>query len=185
MTTTAVKPKRLLLIVDPQIDFISGSLAVPHAAAAMEKLAEYIRQEGEKYTQIFVTTDFHPHNHCSFKEQGGQWPAHCVQETEGADIFPALKTALVPFSPTLLRKGDKAEQEEYSIFKNEVSAKILDKAIEDVQPEKIDLCGIAGDICVLDTYKDAIQRYSPDLFHVLTQYCPSLDGGAAIAAITA
>ena len=38
---------RLLLIVDPQIDFISGSLAVNGAAKAMDALADYLYKRDE------------------------------------------------------------------------------------------------------------------------------------------
>ncbi len=30
-----------LLVIDPQVDFVSGSLAVPHAAQAMEWLTKW------------------------------------------------------------------------------------------------------------------------------------------------
>ena len=35
--------KKMLIVVDPQIDFISGSLPVPGAAQAMDELATYIK----------------------------------------------------------------------------------------------------------------------------------------------
>ena len=34
---------KMLLIVDPQIDFINGSLPVPLAAEAMNELASYLK----------------------------------------------------------------------------------------------------------------------------------------------
>lgn len=36
--------KRLLLIIDPQIDFINGTLPVPEAIPKMERLAAYIKR---------------------------------------------------------------------------------------------------------------------------------------------
>lgn len=175
--------QRILLIVDPQNDFINGSLSVPQAEEAMEALSAYVEAHGGEYNHIFVTTDWHPANHCSFVGEGGQWPAHCVQGTEGAELYPALTKALAPFSPTLLRKGDTVDTEEYSIFKNSQSADTLHNYIIEKEIERIDLCGIAGDICVLDTYKDGIARYSKELFHILLPFCPSLDGGTAIGAV--
>lgn len=74
--------KRMLLIVDPQVDFVTGTLPVPHASEAMEKLAAYIAEENGKYDWLVVTEDWHPSRHCSFKENGGEWPVHCLQETE-------------------------------------------------------------------------------------------------------
>ena len=41
--------KQILLIVDPQNDFITGSLAVEGAKEKMMKLAEYIEKENGRY----------------------------------------------------------------------------------------------------------------------------------------
>ena len=44
--------KNILLIVDPQNDFISGTLPVEGAEAKMKKLAEYIKAKHTKYDYI-------------------------------------------------------------------------------------------------------------------------------------
>ncbi|MBO4331837.1 MAG: isochorismatase family protein [Paludibacteraceae bacterium] len=173
--------KKLLLIVDPQIDFISGSLSVGGADEAMKKLGEYIGQHDGEYVLKVVTTDWHPYHHCSFKDQGGPWPAHCVQNTIGAAISEHL---VAPLNETkgdfcVLRKGDNESTEEYSIFKNSYSKIMLGQMIKDM--DQVDVCGIAGDICVLNTLKDGIALYGKEKFNVLTDFCPSLDGGKALS----
>lgn len=55
--------KQLLLIVDPQNDFIDGTLAVAEAEAKMKALAAYIKENAGRYQAIFVTQDSHPENH--------------------------------------------------------------------------------------------------------------------------
>ena len=63
-----INPKTdMLLIVDPQNDFISGSLAVEGAAEIIPVLNKYI----EKIPSIAVSRDWHPEGHSSFVEQGG------------------------------------------------------------------------------------------------------------------
>ena len=69
---------KILLIVDPQVDFISGSLAVEGAKEKMDALASALQNGEIDCDYVMVTKDFHPSNHCSFKENGGQWPPHCV-----------------------------------------------------------------------------------------------------------
>lgn len=69
----------VLLIVDPQVDFVSGSLAVEGAPKAMKALAEYMAAHRKEIKSIVVTMDQHPADHCSFVAQGGQWPSHCVR----------------------------------------------------------------------------------------------------------
>ena len=41
-----MEKKKMLLVVDPQIDFVSGSLPVPGAAEAVIALAHYIITTG-------------------------------------------------------------------------------------------------------------------------------------------
>jgi len=68
--------KKLLLIVDPQIDFITGTLPVAGAAEAMDALAKYVKENGNEYTVKIVTADWHPYHHSSFADEGGMWPRH-------------------------------------------------------------------------------------------------------------
>ena len=81
---------KLLLIVDPQIDFISGSLVVPGAVKAMDGLSKYVEENSKNYDLIFITADWHPITHCSFKENGGEWPMHCVSNTLGAALYDSI-----------------------------------------------------------------------------------------------
>lgn len=46
--------KNILLIVDPQNDFITGSLAVEGAKERMMKLASYIEQHNYDYVYIKI-----------------------------------------------------------------------------------------------------------------------------------
>ena len=98
----------MLIVVDPQIDFISGSLPVPGAAEAMNQLADYVKANGDDYALMVVTNDWHPYDHCSFAPNGGPWPVHCVQNSEGAATYwPLLEALYQSETETLfLQKGD-------------------------------------------------------------------------------
>ncbi len=172
--------KKMLLIVDPQIDFISGTLPVPGADAAMTRLAEYVMRTRGDYAATVVTTDWHPGDHSSFTANGGPWPRHCVQGESGADVFPPL-AAVLPEDAPLLRKGTDAAREEYSIFQNAASARELARLLREGAITHVDVCGIAGDVCVLNTLKDAIRLHPDVRFSVLTEFAPSLDGGVALS----
>lgn len=82
---------KILLIVDPQVDFISGSLAVEGAKEKMDALASALQNGEIDCDYVMVTKDFHPSNHCSFKENGGQWPPHCVKGTTGCWVQPLME----------------------------------------------------------------------------------------------
>lgn len=169
---------RLLLVVDPQIDFIKGSLPVPGAAAAMDALAGHLADNGGRYSARLVTLDFHPANHCSFGPNGGQWPVHCLEHSQGAAIWPALEGPLFAAGQTIFAtKGRNAQKEEYSIFQSPEAASVAELLRGF---DQVDICGIAGDVCLLNTLMDGIKLFGPGKFNVLEQFSPSLDGGKAL-----
>lgn len=181
------KEKNLLLLVDCQNDFIEGgSLPVEGAQIAMERLAEFIKERDGFYENKVLTIDWHPFNHCSFVENGGTWPLHCLQHSHGAAISPTILDAVnnTKGNVTFLTKGDTSSIEEYSIFKNLESNNDLYRLVKGKEITQIDICGIAGDICVLNTLKDGIKYFGKEMFRVLLPYCPSLDGGKALLEYT-
>ena len=174
--------KKMLLIVDPQVDFISGSLPVKGAAGAMDALAEYVKAHGDEYAVKIVTSDWHPYHHCSFAEEGGQWPRHCVQHSAGAAIWEPLLAALNESKGgfTLLYKGDSIQKDEYSIMQNESSADVISRLVRALGIEQIDVCGLAGDICVLNTARDLKESVGSRKLNILEEYSPSLDDGSML-----
>lgn len=171
--------KNVLLIVDPQNDFITGSLAVEGAKEKMMYLSDYI--DSVEYDYIFITMDTHPLNHCSFKENGGIWPKHCVAGTNGWCIPEYLSNALKDASSvSYYHKGTESDREEYSIFDNSIDGHFLEGRIIELFKQDdlyIDVCGIAGDYCVLETLK-GLRRIIGDMrIRVLTDCTASIDGG--------
>ena len=177
-------PNRLLLIVDPQVDFTTGSLATKNGPAAMDYLAKALNDGAWKnYGWIIVTQDAHPQNHCSFVEQGGVFPPHCVQGTEGMDVYPALQGVLDNLMQSnygldihYMQKGDLADKEEFSIFQNERSGEKLRRTIEEFEHfEGIDVCGIATDYCVYETVKDLMAFYPAKQIRIVTNCLAAVD----------
>lgn len=173
---------RMLLIVDPQVDFVTGSLKVAGAEKAMDSLAAYMRRHGCDYAACVITADWHPATHISFAGNGGPWPRHCVAYSVGAAIYPPVYDAALSCcaESRVLLKGLDPKHEEYSIFSNAASALLLDEIIDTRDIGKIDVCGLAGDVCVCATLADGISRYGREMFHVLERFSPSIDGGAAL-----
>ena len=174
-------PNRMLIIVDPQIDFTTGSLATAKGPASMEYLAKALNEGAWKnYGWIIVTQDAHPANHCSFVEQGGVFPPHCVQGTDGMNVYPALQNVLTDIMPNIsnihyMQKGDLAEKEEFSIFQNERSGAKLRDVIEQEKFEGIDVCGIATDYCVYETTKDLMSFYPAKQIRIVTNCLAAVD----------
>lgn len=176
-------PNRLLIIVDPQIDFTTGSLATAKGPAAMDYLAKALNEGAWKnYGWIIATQDAHPKNHCSFVEQGGVFPPHCVQGTEGMNIYPRLLKVLDGLMGNgsniqvhFMEKGDLADKEEFSIFQNEHSGEKLRHVIENEKFEGIDICGIATDYCVYETTKDLMAFYPAKKIRIVTNCLAAVD----------
>lgn len=173
---------RALLIVDPQYDFINGTLPVPGAVEAMHALANHIADNNGLWSLKIITCDFHPWNHCSFRENGGQWPRHCVAHTGGAALWDELLASAFATQGEVhvLPKAESPDKEEYSIFQA-ASAK-FGELVAGRGIDSVDICGIAGDICVLNTLRDGVALYGRKMFNVLAQFSPSLDCGKALAA---
>lgn len=170
---------KLLLIIDPQNDFISGSLKVDGATEMIKGLVDYLTKNHLFYNAICLTQDNHPSDHCSFET----WPPHCVQGTHGAEIESELKETVYATTCSIvtLRKGEDKSTEEYSAFVNEENKKQFLSLLESEEIEEIDICGIAGDFCVLQSIQDLIALGLSDKITVLTKYISSIDRGARLS----
>jgi len=136
--------------VDVQKDFLpGGSLPVPSGDEGIPILNDYISLFKTAKAKVFATRDWHPANHVSFKEFGGPWPPHCVQETEGADFHPDLK---LPENVTVISKAMDPKRESYSGFDGTTLADELRKG----EVTRIFVGGLATDYCVKNTVLDGL-----------------------------
>ncbi len=152
-----------LVIVDMLYDFIDGSLACLNADNAVENTAAFIDkmtygQNGDEseildtYPILFIC-DHHPANHCSFKENGGIWPVHCVAGTRGGDVHETLK----PYMREELTfyKGTDSSKEQYSGFEGKNTAgQSLGEILELLDINNVYVAGIATEFCVRSTCED-------------------------------
>ncbi len=150
--TVRLKPGDALLIVDVQNDFLpGGALAVPHGDQVIAPLNDYIHRFRAAGLPIFASRDWHPPNHCSFKAQGGPWPPHCIQDSEGARFAPTLE---LPENAYIVSKATRAEEEAYSAFQGtELAPQLRDMGIR-----RLFIGGLATDYCVKHTVLDALNE---------------------------
>jgi len=134
---------KVLLVVDVQNDFVTGTLANPEAQAKIPVIKEKIQQRIDEGWQVVFTQDTHFDDYDKTME-GKYLPVkHCIDETEGWYIVPELKEFLEGrWRLTKTRFGD---LELYHRVEMCVPEKLLEK-----EPiEEIELIGFCTDICVV------------------------------------
>lgn len=143
--------KKALVIVDLQNNFCpGGSLAVTDGDQILPAVNRLIKDFSIAKLPVFATRDWHPENHCSFIEQGGPWPPHCIQKTRGAEFHSDL---LLPEDATIISKGDSMEKDAYSGFEDTS----LLQQLREVEVNEIIVCGLATDYCVKATVLDGLE----------------------------
>jgi nicotinamidase/pyrazinamidase len=138
-----------LIVTDVQNDFLpGGALPVPEGDQVVPVLNDYAKMFQKAGARIFATRDWHPPNHISFKTQGGPWPPHCVQQSEGARFSPDLK---LPSGTEIISKATDPAKESYSGFDGtELAIKLKAHGVT-----RVFVGGLATDYCVLNTVLDA------------------------------
>jgi nicotinamidase/pyrazinamidase len=139
-----------LLIVDVQNDFLpGGGLAVERGDEVIEPINRLIGLYGEHGLPVYASRDWHPLGHCSFKDAGGPWTPHCIAHTPGAAFPDALA---LPPSAVIISKARTRGADAYSAFGGTALAGQL--RLRGI--ERLAVCGLATDYCVLNTVRDAL-----------------------------
>ena len=137
----------LLVIVDMQNDFVTkgGALYFEKAEDVKPVVLDCVKNHVEKDENIIFTQDWHEKDDEEFK----LFPPHCVKNTWGAELFDELKE--------LVQGYDKA----FFVRKKKFSAFYgtdLDEKLKELSPTKIEVCGVATNICVLFTVEELRNR---------------------------
>jgi len=134
-----------LIVVDVQNDFCpGGALAVPDGDAVVELINELAKRA----PFVVATRDWHPPDHGSFAENGGPWPVHCVRDTPGAQLHPAIDSSHVD---VVIDKGQERDREGYSGF----DGTELERLLRQRDVDTVHVAGLALDYCVKATALDA------------------------------
>ncbi len=144
-----LQPGDALLIADIQNDFLpGGALGIHGGNAVIPPLLRYLSLFQQRGLPIFLTRDWHPPDHCSFRPHGGPWPVHCVAGSAGAQPPPTFQA---PPSAITIHKATTPDKEAYSAFQDTA----LDTQLRTAGAHRLFVGGLATDYCVLNTVKDA------------------------------
>jgi nicotinamidase/pyrazinamidase len=165
-----------LVIVDVQRDFCpGGSLPITGGDEVVPVLNAWMERAGQAGVPIFASRDWHPVDHLSFVSHGGEWPVHCVQETDGAKFHPDLR---LPPEATIVTKGDRSDRDQYSAF----DATGLAGELHRRGIVRVWIGGLAEDVCVRATALDAAKAgFEAHLIRAATRPVTPAGGEAARA----
>ena len=99
-----------------------------------------LEKEGAKGSRILYLCDRHSPEDLEFK----MFPPHCIEGTAEAEIIPELSGC----------PGEVIAKRRFSGFFDTA----LDERLEETRPEKLIVCGVCTDICVMHTVADARNR---------------------------
>jgi nicotinamidase/pyrazinamidase len=153
------RPGVALIVVDVQNDFAdpAGSLSVRGGADVIPVINREAALATANGAVVVCTQDWHPEHTPHFAKDGGVWPDHCVQDTWGAALHPALEVS--PETP-VVRKGANGE-DGYSGFtmrdptSGDTIATELEALLRDAAVDDVVVTGLATDYCVKATALDA------------------------------
>ena len=175
----------ILIVVEMQNDFCpGGALAVPQG----DEIVPTVNRLAAEFAHVILTQDWHPPGHASFASShagkqpfqtielayGQQilWPDHCVQGTQGAAFHSGLD---VPHAELVIRKGFRSGIDSYSAFRENDRRTPTGLAgyLKERGFERVTLCGLATDFCVLYSAIDG--REAGFEVKVVTSACRGID----------
>jgi nicotinamidase/pyrazinamidase len=127
--------KHALIVVDFQVDFVSGSLGFPEAHRLDPIIATKIQAYHERCDDIYFTIDTHDDSYPTTSE-GVRLPIlHCVKGTPGHQLYNAVGNlshlAVKHFEKTTFPSLDLANH------------------LKNCAYDEVELCGLVSHICVL------------------------------------
>jgi len=134
------------IVVDMQRGFLEEGYPLFCGAEARKIIPNVQRlldRELERGSNLIFTQDSHAPDDREFQ----MFPPHCIEGTEEVEIIPEL--ANYP--------GQRLKKTRYSAFYDTD----LDARLRELDPDKLIVCGICTDICVMHTAADARNRDYP------------------------
>ena len=164
--------RKILIVVDYQNDFVTGSLACGQDAINIEdgiynKVKEYLNNND---TVIF-TKDAHLASEYFDTQEHNLYPDHCIinenyEDTHGVSLYGKLSEF-----------NDDSEEKWMILYKPSNMAIGIEDCIGQLSDLDIEICGLATDLCVMKTalYINDFYNRKDVVVHVNAGLCASYD----------
>lgn len=127
--------KRILVVVDYQVDFVNGALGFEGAELLDEKICKRIEECRLAGDEVAFTLDTHAENYLDTQEGSNLPVVHCVKGTEGHALYGKTAKAV--------KDGDRIFEK--PVFGSWELAEYLRAGNYD----EVELAGLVSNICVL------------------------------------
>ena len=131
------------------VDMVRGFLEPDHnlycgddSRSIIEPVQDLLRRESDAGSTIFFISDHHLPDDLEFR----MFPVHCVIGTEEPEVIPELSEWVTD--------SNVVPKNRYSGFFNTD----LEQRLAALHPDKVIICGVCTDICVMHTTSDARNR---------------------------
>lgn len=128
--------KKILLVVDYQVDFVSGALGFAGAELLDRPISEKIKEYGKG--NVFYTLDTHFDNYLDTKECKNLPVPHCIKGTAGWEVYGETKQALFDADAVCIEKRS------FGIDLTDETLSKLPRAVDSVE-----IVGLVSNICVI------------------------------------
>lgn len=127
--------KRILIVVDFQNDFVTGSLGFEKAVALEKSICEKIKQYQFNHDEVVFTFDTHGTDYLQTQEGRNLPIIHCIKDSEGWNLYGEVA---------------KICGQEHKCFNKETFGSMeLAEYLRQNRYESIELIGVVSNICVI------------------------------------
>ena len=152
-----------LFVIDYQNDFVDGALGFPGAEALDAAIAARVREYGPG--RVWFTQDTHDADYLSTREGRFLPVVHCVKGTRGWENYGETAKALQEVGAVGIEK---------SVFGMDTGDPAVLAALP-AQADRIELCGLVSNICVVSNAVVLQSRYPQAVIAVDAHLTASAD----------
>jgi nicotinamidase-related amidase len=173
-----------LVVVDMQNDFVpvdsvnpqGGAFGVSEGAQTAPLIVQLMEHFAAAGGLVVCTRDYHPVGHCSWLENGGPFPRHCVQGTVGSHFYKPIGDTLdklrqLDRRAEVVFKGYHEDVDSFGAFQYDADyAKERGIQAHDPDPDHLygcSLCDWTGSILLKCSALDIDVNAPPDVMSVL------------------
>lgn len=158
--------KKILVVVDYQKDFVDGALGFEDAKKIEKGIYNKVKWYLDNNYKVIFTYDTHKDNYLDTREGKNLPVVHCVEGTEGHELYGILK---------------EFKDKENTIHINKVSFGLSPEELIEIRNnvgreiEEIEIVGVVTDICVISNVVTMQSTFPESKIIVDSKLCSSFD----------